>query len=143
MARSGGTFKPGQSGNPAGRKPNAINVMAKAIDTYNKANNSDAVQEIMDNIISAARTGDQVAQKYVLDRLAPPLKSVSASINIPGLPKDLYQKGERILELISSGDITPDIGKDLLASISALLNVKEKTDLEKRLKALEKHHGKT
>ena len=74
----------------------------------------------------------------MLERTEPAYKSQSAPVNLPKLPNDLFAKGEKILSLAACGEISVDIAKELLASVSVLLKSKEQTDLEKRLATLEK-----
>ena len=139
---SKGTFKPGQSGNPAGRPATATVFINKAIDEFNNANQTDLAQELMDKIFAQALSGCLNSQKLIVDKLAAPLKPVSGAIKLTGMPDDLFKKGEQIIRLVEKGEVSPGIGKDLMASISTLLGVKERTDLENRLEALEaSKHG--
>jgi methanogenic corrinoid protein MtbC1 len=48
-----------------------------------------------------------------------------------------HEKCEVILEAVSKGEIAPDVGQDLIASIKHISQVKEITDLEQRLHDLE------
>jgi hypothetical protein len=135
-------FTKGQSGNPSGRtvgSRNQINVMRDALKSYNNLNGVNATEAIVHKIVDLALIeGDMGAAKLILERTAATVKPVSTAVTLPAdMPKDLFQKGERILELIASGDITSDIGKELLASITMLLKVKEVTELETRLAELE------
>ena len=135
-------FLKGVSGNPAGRKPgsrNQVNIMKDALKSYNQLNGINATEQIIHKIIDLALHEDDMgAAKLILERTAATVKPVSTTVSLPAdMPKDLFQKGERILDLVASGDITPDIAKELLASVTMLLKVKEVTELETRLSELE------
>jgi len=134
-------FIKGQSGNPGGRGKGTVNkrsITAAAIAKYNKEHqNCDALGDIMGKMIDLAKEGDIQAAKLVIDRVEPSYKSILPSVTLGRMPKDLFKRGERILSLIASGDISPDIGRELLSSITILLKVQEQTELENRLKTLE------
>ena len=49
----------------------------------------------------------------------------------------ISQKAEQIIIGISKGRIPPDLGNQLIVSMSSLMNIKEKTEFEDRLKAIE------
>jgi polyhydroxyalkanoate synthesis regulator phasin len=135
-------FTKGQSGNPSGRKPgsrNQVNIMKDALKSYNQANNTNAVERIIHQLIDKAiDEGDMNAAKLILERSVANIKPISAPVTLPaGIPTDLFAKGEKIISLCECGEISPDIAKELLSSITMLLKVKESTELEKRLAALE------
>jgi len=74
----------------------------------------------------------------VLSRIEPPLKSVSPMVefefDIKGKP---HEQALQVIDAMSKGKIPSDIGQILVASISSMLNIQEKTDFEERLKAIE------
>ena len=74
----------------------------------------------------------------VLNRIEPPLKSVSPMVefdfNIDGKP---HEQAMQVIDAMSNGKIPSDIGQMFVTSISSMLNIKEKTDFEERLKAIE------
>lgn len=137
-------FKKGQSGNPNGRgkgSPNKRSITAAAIAKYNEENQGDALTEILGKMIDLAKEGDIQAAKLVMDRIEPAFKPQSKPIQLPRMPKDLFAKGEKILSLATTGEITVEIAKELLAGISVLLKTKEQHEFEARLKALENKNG--
>jgi len=107
-------FTKGQSGNPSGRKPgsrNQINIMKEALKSYNQLNGVNATEAIIHKVIDLALVEGDMGAAKL------------------------------ILELVASGEITSDIAKELLASITMLLKVKEVTELDSRLAELEKSQG--
>ena len=61
-----------------------------------------------------ALEGDTQAIKMIMDRLTPAYKSIAAPVQLPKLPTDVYAKGEQIIQLVTNGDISSDIARDLL-----------------------------
>ena len=74
----------------------------------------------------------------VLNRIEPPLKSVSPMVtfefDVKGKP---HEQALQVLDAMSKGDLPSDIGQLFVTSISSMLNIQEKTDFEERLKAIE------
>src|SRR5450631_1098724 len=99
-------FKPGESGNPAGRPANkaATILLRKAI--------SDAMPEIIQSLIDAALSGDTQAATTLLNRCVPALKAEAQTINLPVKPA-LIEQGAAIVKAIVSGNIAPDVGSAL------------------------------
>ena len=134
-------FAKGESGNNKGRPvgtKGASSLMKEALNDYGKKHNINTSQAIIDNIVAQALEGNLSASKMIMDRLSPTLKPMAMPVTLPErMPKNLFKKGERILSLVAAGDISPDIGHELLSSITMLLKAKESSELEERLKALE------
>ena len=117
---------------------NKRTLTAMAIDKYNKEHDTDAVSDLLGKLLSMAiDDGDLQAAKMILDRIEPAYKSILAPVELPKMPKDLFQKDEKIISLISDGSVSPDVGRELLSGIASLMTIKEKTELEQRLEALE------
>lgn len=65
-------FKPGQSGNPAGRPKGSVNK--------NLAMLREAVEKVLPLVVDRALAGDADAQKLILERGLPKLKAVDAPV---------------------------------------------------------------
>jgi Family of unknown function (DUF5681) len=79
----GKPFQQGVSGNPAGKPKGARNrasAMLEAID-------DDDLRAIVAKIVEKAKAGDLVAAKLIFDRVAPPPKSRTVSIDLPAIDK--------------------------------------------------------
>ena len=126
-----GGFKKGQSGNPSGR-PKSDNAQMR--DKLRKA-----MPEIIDKLIEQAKAGDMQAIKLIMDKTVPSLKPIGATVLISGLiPTDTPEnQAQAVLSAIGSGLIDTSTGADLLASIERLMKIKEVSELEQRLAALE------
>ena len=114
-------FKPGQSGNPAGRKPGSRdrkNVVAAEF-----AKEGSTIARV---VIEKAKEGDMSAASLVLQRLSPPLRPQAEKVTFdfdPSLP--LAEQGTAIVTAVSRGEIDPDTGKMLLDMVAAHLGLRD------------------
>lgn len=133
-------WKPGQSGNPRGKKPGtrhrATTMVLALLET--------GAKEITEAVISAAKAGDIAAAKLVLDRLCPPARE--RHIALPCLPDTSTAAGisaasVAVLEAVSSGELTPGEGATLSGILEARRKALETEELEARIAALEAKGG--
>lgn len=127
-------FKPGQSGNPAGRKPGSRNKKLELL----RSNDTKLQKKVLD----MAMEGDVGALKIIADRLWPRLKAQAAAIKIDAVSDNIAEQGKKIIDAALSGEVTPDVLRDLLMALYAQGRLIELTDLEARLKTLEELDGK-
>ena len=123
-------FTPGKSGNPKGRPKNqtATILLRKAI--------VDAMPEIIQGLIDAAKQGDVGAATVLLNRCVPALKAEAQTINLPIKPA-LVEQGAAIVKATMSGNIAPDVGAALITALSNQSRIIEINELTKRLEILE------
>lgn len=127
-------FKPGQSGNPAGKPPGATNRATRLALTLLKGEEDALVRKV----IELAKGGDMQALKVCLDRLCPPLKAQAAPIQV-----DLSGAGNMadicnvFIQAASAGRLSPDIAAQLVSAVGTLARVVEIDELKERLAALE------
>ena len=125
-----GQWKPGQSGNPAGRKANPLaERFRKAVEPKLPA--------IITAMIDAAANGDVQAAKLLLDRAIPTLKPVPRAEPFPISGQSLTDRAESILNAVASGMLTPMEGKGLIDSLIGISKLIEADELERRIAALE------
>ena len=65
------------------------------------------------------------------------LKPVMPSVEFTLNETDPSKQAAEILKAVASGEISPDVAHMLITSISSILKIKEVTELEDRIKALE------
>lgn len=128
-----GGFKPGQSGNPAGRPKgarNKTNAVARAFDE-NKA-------ELLQVLVDAAKAGDMTAMNLLLQRAQPPLRSRAPTVEFElSQDRPLSEQAGQILKGVSEGVLDPDTGKLLIDCIQSVAGIRAVDELEARLVALE------
>ena len=124
-------FKPGQSGNPAGRPKD------KTPATLLRKSIVNEMPEIVKTLVDSAKNGDIQAAKVLLDRICPPLRSQALPIEVE-MGDTLPNTGGNILSAILSGDIPPDIGSILIKALTDQGKLIELQEIAERLKRLEK-----
>lgn len=79
-----------------------------------------------------------VLLNMVLNRIEPPLKATSPMIEFEfNTSSKPHEQAQQIIKAVSEGKIAPDVGNMFIQSISAMMNIQEKTDFESRLEELE------
>jgi Family of unknown function (DUF5681) len=107
-AKQDGRFKPGRSGNPAGRKPGVRNRSSLLDDAIS----DDDIRSIVAKIVSKAKEGDVACAKLIWDRVAAPSKNRTVEIGLVEVGR--YDGDEAILASygaivrgVAGGQISP------------------------------------
>lgn len=123
-------FKPGQSGNPAGRPKD------KTPATILRRSIADDMPEIIKTLVRLAKEGDVQAAKVLLDRVCPALKPQAMPISLP-TNGTLAEQGNEIIKATLAGQIPPDIGSQLITALANQSKIVEIDELAKRIEILE------
>ena len=134
--RPPGRWKPGESGNPAGRKPGTGEV-AKI-----RAAIGERVPELLDKLMAQALEGDTSAARLLLERAVAPLKAAEQPQALTLPDGTLTEQGRAVLASVASGELAPGQGAALLGAIGTLARVSEIDELAIRITALEAAHAK-
>lgn len=129
-------WKPGQSGNPAGRPP------GQSVITRLRAQLEPDAPEILKSMVVAAKGGDVQAARLILERILPPVKPTEQAMELALLGDTLTDKGRAVLGAVSAGELSPGQGSQLITAIGALARVIELDDLERRISELESLNAK-
>jgi len=125
-------FQKGESGNPKGR-PVGIRdrrtCFREMFEEHSGALISKAVEMALD--------GDMAALKICIDRIAPPLKATDSGAAISLVSNSLTERGEEVLENISSGAITIVEAQGIMKALQAQSRLVEVDELLRRGEALE------
>ena len=127
-------FQKGVSGNPKGRPPRPKTGPDKL--------RSDLLRqapEILAALVAQAKSGDPQAAKLVLDRCLPALRPTDRPVALP-LPDgtaDLGEAANAVLGALATGTLTIDQASGMASVLTALTRVREATELEQRIAALE------
>lgn len=125
-------FKPGRSGNPAGRprKPRTGPDKLRQ-DLLRQA------PEILAKLVELAKIGDVPAAKEILGRCLPQLKPRDQAVSLD-LGDGLDEAGRAVLAGLKAGAVTPDEGSKLASVIGTLARAAELTEFSRRLDDIER-----
>lgn len=122
-----------KSPNPSGRPRGISNKRAK----LNQKLLDDA-QGIVDKMIAQALEGDSHAASLILSRVMPALRAQAEKVEFDFDSKaPLADQVAAVLQAIADGEVSADVGKQIIEAIGALGAVKQIDQLEERLAALE------
>ena len=130
-----GRFRPGQSGNPAGKPPGTKHHATRMAEHLMEG----AAESVVQAVLAAAQGGDMVAARLVLERIAPVRKGRPVLLPLPAVntAADVLTALGATVKAMADGDITPDEA----ATVAGVLEVKrraiETAELETRIAALE------
>jgi hypothetical protein len=124
------TFKPGQSGNPAGRPVGSRNSASIAMDALLDGE----AKAITDKCIEMAKAGDGAALRLCMERLVPPRKDRVVRFEIPPLekPSDCVPIMAAIMRGVAEGDLTPGEAAALSKILDSYTRAVELADLAER-----------
>lgn len=133
-------WKPGQSGNPAGKPPGTRNKATQMVLALMEG----GAEEITRTVIDAAKNGDLAAARLVLERLAPPVRERFVALDLPdtSTATGVSVAQQTILEAVGAGDLLPTEGTTLATMLESRRKALETADLEQRIALLEERHGK-
>lgn len=128
-------FKPGQSGNPAGKPKGARNHATRAILKLIEG----GAEEITRTVLDAAKGGDMGAARFILERIVPAAKERPVSVALPDVTSaaGIADAQAAILQAVASGDLLPGEGNVLAGIVEARRKALETLELEQRISALE------
>jgi len=126
-----GTWKPGQSGNPAGRKPGTGEV------AQIRASIAERVPELLEAMMIKALEGDVGAARLLLERAVAPLKAAEQTQALCLPDGTLTEQGRAVLASVAAGQLAPGQGAALVSAIGTLARVAEIDELAKRIEKLE------
>lgn len=134
-AKSNGRWKPGQSGNPGGRKTGQRHRATVMLERLM----ADDAKAIVKAVILAASTGDMVAARMVLDRVVPPAKDRPLKIDLPdtSTPTGIVAAQAAIVAAVAGGDLLPSEGAALAALVDGQRRALELDALDRRISELE------
>jgi hypothetical protein len=128
-------FKPGQSGNPAGKPKGTHHKATLAMEALLDGE----AEALTRKAVEMALAGDTTALRLCMDRIAPPRRDRPISFTLPKLETaaDAVKAASAILEAVAGGDITPGEAAELGKLVEAFARTLEVSELEDRISRLE------
>jgi hypothetical protein len=133
------TWKKGESGNPAGRKKGTNH---KSASTAAVIRQWGSLEKFFDDLAVKAKEGCAVSRKELLARIEPPLKSVAATVRFAIDATKPATAAKSILEAVAAGELPPDTGAQLIASVARTTELELMEEMLDRIIDLEKQHAK-
>jgi hypothetical protein len=129
-------FKPGQSGNPAGKPKGTRNATTLALETLLDGQATALTQKAID----LALAGDMAALRLCLDRILPPRKDRPVTFTLPAITsaQDAAATVSAVLAAVAAGEITPADAGEISKLIEAYVKAFETAELAERLERLER-----
>lgn len=129
-------WKPGESGNPAGRPPGAARKLKELREKI-----VEHVPAILEQLASKAKEGDAAAARLLLERALPPIKAMEEATPLDLPSGTLTERAEAILQAVAAGDLAPGQGAQLLTALGNVAKAREIDELSRRIEALEQRNG--
>lgn len=125
-----GTFTTGNAGRPKGSRKRTAVAVLELLEGQAEALSRKAVE--------MALSGDTVALRLCLERLAPPRKDSPVQFPLPRMvtAHDAALVAAAVLYAVSEGDLTPTEGAQVMGLVDSYRRTLEVTALEARVAAL-------
>jgi hypothetical protein len=119
------------AGKPKGTRHSATRLAEALIDGRAK--------ELVDKAVDMALAGDPTAMRIVMDRLCPPRRERSVSLEMPSIKSavDLIAAGAALTDATAAGDITPGEAASLSTLVGNVAKAIETVEIVARLTKLE------
>jgi len=136
--KTGGPWKPGQSGNPKGKTPGSGQLQKI------RAALAEDVTEILAKLGTAAKAGDVQAARLILERVLPPIKAIEQAQYL-ALPEhgSLTDKAHAVLGAAAAGELAPGQAAQLITALGTVAKIAEVDELAARVAALEAKNAKS
>lgn len=135
-AKGDGRFKPGQSGNPAGKPKGARNATTLAMEALLDGQ----AQALTTKAIELALEGDMQALRLCMDRIMPARKDRPVTFDLPKIEsaQDAAKVTSSILSAVAAGELTPADAGEISKLIETYVRAFETAELAERLERLER-----
>ena len=125
-------FKKGESGNPDGRPKGAKDKRTQYRELFEPH-----ADVLIQKAIDLALAGDTACLKMCIDRLVSPFRAKNATVTLDDIEGTLTEKGEKIINAMGSGELSPSDASSMLSALAAQARIIEIEELEKRVSDLE------
>ena len=133
MQKRKGRWKPGESGNPAGRPPGAFSHKS-----IRGIVGEDRFTTIINNLADMAEAGDPQAINILLQRIIAPRRATMEPIEVELPEGEALERAEAVVAHMAAGALPVDQGKLLMESIIQTGQLKMLAEYADRLERLER-----
>jgi Family of unknown function (DUF5681) len=130
-----GRFKPGQSGNPAGKPAGIRHAALVALDAIGQA----GAEAVLEKVVAQALEGDTRAADILLRRVWPERKGRPVTFHLPIMktPADLTDAMSAVSVAMAAGELSPEEAASAASVIEVHRRALDTHDLAARIAALE------
>ena len=127
----GRPFEAGNPGKPKGARHKTTLLAEKLMQEDAKA--------IVESVVNAAKAGDLVAARIVLDRIAPARRDNPVAFELPKIESaaDAVAAQSAILSAVANGELTPGEAAEVSKLIDGFVKAIELSEIDERLRRLE------
>lgn len=123
-------FKPGESGNPAGRPKGSVNRQLAELRA--------AADRVLPLVVEKALAGDADAQKLILDRALPRTKPMSPAEPFSLPEEGLLDQVQAVLRQVADGELSPTAAAELVGMVATAAKVEEIDQLRNEVTSLKR-----
>jgi hypothetical protein len=129
-------FKPGQSGNPAGRPKGSRNATTVALENLL---DGQAVA-LTSKAVELALSGDMAALRLCIDRILPPRKDRPVTFDLPEIKsaQDAAATLSAVIGAVAAGELTPADAGEISKLMDSYVKAFEASEIVERLERLER-----
>lgn len=131
----GKPFPKGNPGRPKGARHRASILAEKLL--------AKDIEDVVVALIKAAKDGDVLAGKAILDKLLPPAKSVPVRLPLPSVssPAEAIEALNLVIRAATNGTIDPSAAVDIARVVEGQIRAVEAGELVERIERLEEQAG--
>jgi len=135
--KAGNKYAKGETGNANGRPKGSRNWATRISQQLIEGD----AEEIILALIKKAKGGHFPAQKFLVERFLPPMRSRPISIGLPSIetPADIAKAIDQIWSAVGVGEITLDEAQQLLGLLDAKRRAISTADLAAEIEQIKEH----
>lgn len=126
-----GGWKPGQSGNPAGKAPGSGRI------TKLRTEIAAALPGIIDVLVAAAKAGDTQAARCLMDRGIAALRPIEPVAPFRLRDGTLTSRAEAVVAAIAAGTLSPTQGSQIVGALVGVARVADTDEILRRIELME------
>jgi hypothetical protein len=131
-----GKFKKGQSGNPRGRPKGIVDRRSQYRSLIEQH-----IPDVLNQVVSAAISGDMTACKLLLDRVLPSLRTMAPAISLRDPGEPVANQSKAVVKAMLCGSLAPDQAAAAMSVLADHARLCEHAELQARLEALEAQYN--
>lgn len=113
-------FKPGKSGNPAGRPKGSKDKRTQNRDLFNQH-----APKLIEKAVAMALDGNVACLKMCMDRIVPPCREEKVNVQIESTTDTPLDQAKALISKAMEGSISPEVATKLMSLLVELTRISE------------------